>query len=347
MLLHADNFDYYGTDTSLVDDGIYASTYGISLTSDPDGVSTSRVLKMAFSGGDQAIRWVLPSAQGTVGIGARFYLTAIPSSQSNVPSIMQFRTGGNNRIATVWVTPTGSIKVVDGSGTGLGETPGPVVTAAAWYHIEAKWVGGISSDGSIEIRVEGQPVLTIENVSFSALTCAQVALGNSTSGQPGNTDTYLKDLVVWDGSGSSNNDFLGSVLVYDLTPTADVSFNWASTGANGYSVLANNPPEDGVEYISADDTPPAASTFEFENLPADIISVKGLITRVRAAKSDGGDGTLQVSLTSNGSDDAGADRSITVAQTYWSDVSELDPDTATAWTPSGVNNATLKIDRTT
>jgi hypothetical protein len=346
MLLHADNFDYYGTDTSLVDDGIYASTYGISLVDDPDGISTPKVLLMAFTGDERAIRWVLPSSQGTVGVGGRFYLASVPASNADIPSIIQFRDGSNTRIANVQVTPTGSIRVINPVGTSLGETPGPVVTAAAWYHIEAKWIGGVSSDGSIEVRVEGISVLTIENITFSTDVCAQVACGCS-SGSSGQTNTYLKDLVVWDGSGTQNNDFLGSVLVYDLATTADVSFNWTSTGANGYSVLANNPPEDGVEYISADDSPPAASTFEFEDLPANIISVKGLITRVRAAKSDGGDGTLQVSLTSNGSDDAGADRAITVAQTYWSDVSELDPDTASAWTPSGVNDAILKIDRTT
>jgi hypothetical protein len=158
----------------------------------------------------------------------------------------------------------------------------------------------------------------------------------------------MKDYVVWDGSGTSNNDFLGSVIVYELFTSADDAFpaGWSSTGADGYSVLDNNPPDDGVSYITADDTPPSAAEFSLTNLPADITSVKGLVTRVRAAKSDGGDGQLQVSLISGASTDAGSDRPITVAQTYWSDVSELDPATTVAWTPSGVNAAVLKIERT-
>ena len=64
-------------------------------------------------------------------------------------------------------------------------------------------------------------------------------------------------------------------------------------------------------------------------------------------KTDGGAATVQMSMRSNGSDDAGADNAITTAATYWYDISEIDPDTATAWTPTSVNNSLLVVDRTT
>ena len=346
MLLHADNFDYYGSDSAFLDDGVYASTYGATIINDPDGVSVGKVLSLRFSGNERGIRWVLPAANATVGVAARFYLEQIPASDDDRPTIIQFRDGANDRILGIRVTPTGALEAIDSGSVVVGATTGPVLTPEAWWHIEAKFNAGT---GDIEVRVEGVTVLDDTDPTPLAPTTSQIACGSSGSGNSGSTDVKVKDLVVWDSSGSANNDFFGSVLVYDLAPTADDTFptGWTSTAANGYSVLDSNPPDDGVAYIAADDTPPAAAVFDLEDLPADVTSVRGLITRVRAAKTDGGDGSLQVSMTSNGSDDAGADRPITTAQTYWSDVSELDPDTAAAWTPSGVNAAQLKIDRTT
>lgn len=345
MLLHADNFNYYGVDETLLLDGVYASSFGISIEDDPDGLTTEKCLLFAFTGGETGIRWVLPAANAVVGVARRVWLAAIPSSDDARPAIIQWRDGGNNRIASVCVTPTGALEFRSDN-TVVATTTGPVLTAGGWYHVEAKLTCDIAGAAEVEVRVEGVTVLTHDSFSTTDATVSQIACGAS-SGASGATNNYVKDLVVWDGSGTSNNDFLGSVLVYELIPTSDNTMGgWTSTGANGFGVLDNNPPEDGVAYISADDTPPAAAQFGLSDLPLDVTSVKGLISRVRASKSDGGDGQLQVSLVSGASTDNGADRAITAADTYWSDVSELDPATAAAWTPVAVNAALLKLDRT-
>jgi hypothetical protein len=83
------------------------------------------------------------------------------------------------------------------------------------------------------------------------------------------------------------------------------------------------------------------------NLPPDISSVRGLISIVRARKTDGGDGDMQVSMTPNGTDYVvGANRAITTAQTYWFDVSEISPATTVRYTPVEVNNLRLRLNRT-
>jgi hypothetical protein len=87
------------------------------------------------------------------------------------------------------------------------------------------------------------------------------------------------------------------------------------------------------------------------SLTGDITSIKCVMTMVRAAKTDGGDGSLQNGLISHPSagpvTGLGQDRPITTAQTYWRDVFELDPKTAAPWLPSSVNQAHLQINRTT
>jgi hypothetical protein len=157
---------------------------------------------------------------------------------------------------------------------------------------------------------------------------------------------YVKDFVAWDTAGSQNNDFLGSVQVYTLQLDGDVSFNWdTSSGTVGYELIDELTPDD-AGYISAGDPPPAASEFGFENLPVDITSVKGLLTVARMRKTDGGDGQVQMGLLSGVDADLGTDRPITTAFTYYWDVSELNPTTLAAWTPTEVDDAVVTIDRT-
>lgn len=360
-LLHADNFNYYGvggttSDTTLRNnmlDGVYAELGANTAPAvDPDGITSDSCLRLSTGNNTGFIRWVLPAAQATVGMAQRLWLETIPAVTNTEPRI-EWRNASNGLIGYIWVNTVGGISWKNGGADGSASTAdasttGPVLTASGWYHIEAKLVCSTGGSGTLEVRVEGVTVLSVTGITTSDATCAQVRPRNWTNGAQNAVTAYLKDFVVWDGAGSQNNDFLGSVIVYELFTTADTTFGtgWTSTGANAYGVLDNNPPNDGVDYISADSTPPAAAVFAMSNLPADVSSVKGLITRVRAAKSDGGDGQLQVSLRSSGVDDAGTDRAITVAQTYWSDVSELDPNTAAAWTPGAVDAASLVIDRT-
>lgn len=353
MLLHADNFNYYGTDESNMLDGVYAQIgSSIILDTDPDGISPEKCLSAGTSSSTMVLRYVLPSAVATIGFAFRIWLPSLPSNTGSGGSTAMFdvRDGSNNILGMLWVTTTGAIKYVSGSApssTLVAETTGPVITAGGWYHIEGKILKS-ATVGTVEVRVEGITVIDADTLNTGATTIAQVGIGtwNSGNGTSFGGFAYYKDFVVWDTSGTENNDFLGAVIVYELKPTADVSLNWTSTDANGFSVLDNNPPDDALHYISASDAPPAAAVFELTDLPADVSSVKGIITRVRAAKIDGGDGQLQVSLRSGVSDDAGADRPITVAQTYWSDVSELDPDTGAAWLPGAVDDARLVINRT-
>ena len=202
-----------------------------------------------------------------------------------------------------------------------------------------------ASGGTLEVRVEGIPVIELTGLNLGSLPVAQVTPYTGESGSAERT-YMIKDYVVWDDTGSINNDFLGSVLVYNLSPTSDVALNWTpSTGSTGYEILDNIPPVDS-DYISAGDPPPSPYVAGLSDLPLDVTSVRALQTMVRAAKSDGGDGSLQVSLISNGTTGNGADRPITVAQTYWIDIFETDPDTTGAWTVSAVNAVDLQIDRT-
>jgi hypothetical protein len=264
---------------------------------------------------------------------------------------MQFLDVGNTPMVTITADTTGRLRAHagDSQSAAVLTTTNPVITANGWYHMETVVN---NSANTVEVRIEGIAVLS-GTITISA-DIAQVAWASRTSITSASYSWYLKDVCIWNGAGSFNNDFLGSVLVTNLVTTSDVSLNWTpSTGTTGYTILDNIPPVDAT-FLSA---PYNAGAYEnpyvggMSNLPVETTSVKGIITFVRAAKSDGGDGSLQVGVISDPSGTPatvlGADRPITVAQTYWRDVFEVDPKTSALWLPAAVNLAQIRLNRTT
>lgn len=351
-----DNFSMYGSDEALMLNGLYAANSSIlgscALVDDPDPNITSTVLSHfgLGAGSGQTTRFVLPSTQATVGVALRLWMNHLPSDSAMSAVPIVFCDGSNVTLMSLWITTTGVIHMLR-SGTTSGSTivaqsTGPVLVANAWQHIEAK-VFFSATVGTIEVRVDGVVVINATGLNTTAGPCAQIRQENDNNSTGGGIGWYIKDYIIWDGSGSENNNFVGSCSVVTLTPTSDSSFNWtASTGSTGFNLIDEVPPNEETDYISAADPPPAASTFGLSNLPVDVTSVKGLMSVVRARKTDGGDGKLQNSMVSAGVAGAGTDRAVTTSYTYWFDVFEVDPNTGSAWAPAAVDAATLKLNRT-
>jgi hypothetical protein len=363
-----DNFSMYGTNSLFLLNGAYAEVQNLtdgnpfatrpSIVNDPEPTASGRVLRMGTAGSGNSdlpsanlIRKVLSGSFSTVGNGFRLWMENLPVSLNRGP-IVRYSNTANESLAHVRVRPDGGIQVRRGSrsGTIIGETAGPVLVANAWQHIEIK-LGIDSVAGFVEIRVDGVTVLNVTGVDTQGASgdIAQLTWYNFSPSSSGDStfQMYIKDLVVWNTAGAYNNDFLGSVFVVNLVPDGDVALNWApSTGSTGWNLLDNSPPLDATQYISADNTPPDAYVCTLTNLPPDITSVRGVMTVQRSRKIDGGDGNLQVSVISGSDEQAGADRPVTTAFTYWFDIFEEDPATGAPWTPTAVDAMNLKIDRT-
>lgn len=360
----------YDTTGSYMLNGVWAeifsagSTYDC-LVDDPDpeigsnGIVLTALCGTTASGANsQHVRLALPAEVTTLGLGFRMWLAKLPSDPINTPFI-QFRTNTNTEILTVRLSTTGQLIIASGAsvhgqgGTTL-STSNPVLTANAWNHVEIKATKG-AGDGAVEIRVNGAVAVNLSSLTLSASNIAQFAFGCSErasdggpgAGGDGAMIAYWKDLIVWDTSGSHVNNFQGAVFVYDLVPDGDNSLNWTpSTGATGYNLVDEDLPVD-TDYISADVTQTTPTIFTMTDLPPDVVSVKAVMNIGRMIKTDGGDCNVEMALSPNGTDwDAGADRPITVANTYFWDVSHTSPDTAAAWTPDEVDDILYRVDRT-
>lgn len=345
MLLHADDFTIYGNASYMLN-GVYAEANCV-LTLDPDGFSSGKVLNQNPPGTiDNAsipFRYVLQyGAVQKLGSAFRLWLSELPTTDG-----MKWRYElcdvSNNYVARFYITANGRLAVqLDGGAEYV--TPVPVVTANGWYHIE--WKHEITgATASFEVRIEGVTVLQETDVACTAHNLGMVRTYSDNISR--NYAASMKDFVLWDETGVQNVDFLGAVLVTNVAPIADVSLNWTpNVGDAGFSILDNVPP-DNSQYIAATlDQIGTPYVADLSDLPLNTTSVKGVITYVRAAKTDGGDGRLQTALISDGVTELGADRPITVAQTYWRDIFEHDPATNQPWTPAAVNSANLQINRT-
>jgi hypothetical protein len=344
-ILFADDFKGYGTNPAFLLNGLYAQA-GVGLVTDPDTNASGVVMQAQINGiNGTALRRVFPSNYTTAGAAFRLWLAALPITTAQTPAFL-FSDASNVEQFYISITTTGAMQVRLGAayGTVLATTSGPVLVANAWNHIEFKAVAS-ATVGTIEIRVNGVPVAVFTTLN-TGTQYSQFRIDKPNS-VGATLDFYVKDLVVWNSTGSSNNNFLGTVSVVGMTPSSDISLNWTpSTGTTGWNLLDNSPPLDGTEYITAPFPAPSPASFNLTDLPANVTSVRAMITQVRARKVDGGDGNIQASLLSGAATANGADRPITTAFTYYEDVFEVDPNTSAAWTPSAANAARLKINRT-
>lgn len=354
MLQWADNFSFYGSGEAGAENMLDGLPYsfitpnnGNQLPADPDGVSSGRVLVVAATNSGSNLtdsRMSVPTPAKALGVGARFYRTTLPSSSGIRPVIIGYRSIANARMYDLIVEPNGALSVYDFDSDLIATTTIPIFTTNTWQHIEML----IDSEtGDIEVRREGVPVLTATEAVPQNTLIGIVSWSNRQSGTSNTSvQLYMKGLVVWDKSGTYNNDFMGTVNVVGCPVASDESnTGWTpSTGADIYALLDESTPND-ADYASA---AAAAASVEMSlgDVPADSTSVRGVITVVRAMKTDGGDANLQVSLKSVAAYDAGVDHAITPTATYWWDVSEEDPNTVSPWTPGTFNDASIRINRT-
>lgn len=473
----ADDFTRYGlgSDSAIkMRDGLPYNNWISQCIADPDPVAAaagSRAIYIDDGLNNNPLvenRIALPNpTAGTVGFAARYWFTSFGSG-SGRQVLVNWVTVGLSRLASVQVDTNGALRIVDGAGNDIATTGAPVISTNSWNHIESTYNG---TTGGMEVRLNGSAILTGTSPQTGTIAFAHP---NRRSGTSLGSSLILKDMVIWDGSGATNNNFFGTVSCRRIVPDSDVTLGgWLpSGGTTGYDLLADKRPAnvftatgnldpDGTEniridntyyrptvgsvdagapagtsanpwlfalgvdaaasianffnaingtgtpgttystaltphptvtakgfsptqliitsndgatntyvctetmanaswasgtmkvvgpqdlsYLSADDTPPAAMEFGFENLPPDITSVRGLVVVGRMRKVDGGDGNVQMSLISNGDAFDGVDRPLTTTMTYYFDVSQLDPDTGLPWSPFAVDNMTGRVNRT-
>ncbi len=357
-LLWCDGFDHYGTDTTNMTDGAWAEvgSSGFSLNTDNPRTGSHALRYTDSSASKTNTRRVLGGAKVTVGLGAVFWYSNLPNVNDK-SMIFEFRDAANASQVSIVLQSTGVIEVKRGStetGTTLGDSVTPAITAEAYTHMEVITTIDDSA-GAVEVRVNGVTVVSLTGVdtkNTSNTESSQVTVGtvSGTSSLTGVTTMYIDDLFCYDTDGSFNNTFLGDRKVLTLFPDADTAqadWSW-NAGPSAFQAIDDTDPDDDATYIFANPggSPAPVSEFDIDDLPVGVSAVSAVMLVNRMRKTDAGVANVQPSLVSASSETAGADRVLTEAYTYYHEVIEVDPDTAAPFTPAAVNAAKIKLERT-
>lgn len=271
----ADDFSRYGTgadSNTRMKDGLPYNNWLGECVADPDGSGklcfalSNPVSNNAYSEG----RIALPSpSAGEVGLTGRYWFPDFPSGGAQrciaswTPLDPDNHNYPDNIYATVSVESNGAIAIRGGSRTEyspLATTGGPVISTNSWNHIECSYNG---TTGDIEVRLNGNTILTATSPKTGTVYFAQPKSG--IGGVP--SSSYLKDFILWDDSGATDNTFFGMVSCVRLTPSSDITLGgWTlSGGTTGYDLLADTDPANvftaagqldanGTEFIRIDNT---------------------------------------------------------------------------------------------
>lgn len=334
-IIWMDGPDHYGSNAALLSDGVYAQVSHLSLVpnSGPGGIGT------VFLHGDyqpSSLRKVLPGVRDAVGIGMRFYFNAL-----NLTTIYVFRDINNATIGTLDMLSTGALRYTKIDGTVLFQTD-PLIVANSWQFIEMFVDFKLAATGHVRLGVDSITVVSIDSISTltaaNSNSCAQIYQTMFS--------VRTRDFYIWDTTGDLNNSGMqGDRQVITVYPTADGDANdWVpSTGTHGFSLINETPPDD-TTFITAS-TSGLKSDFQVGDIDTDITSISAAMVVARMKKSDAGIGTVKMGAKSAGVEGFGAELALSTQFIYYGSILEKDPATGNKWTPNGINNAQIIVDR--
>jgi hypothetical protein len=226
-----------------------------------------------------------------------------------------------------------------GTSTGAGIKPGP------WYYIEIK--SAISNTaGTAIIKVNEVQVLNLSSQDTQVGATAEYRQYQLMGSAVFPHNFSFDDWYICDDSGSQNNDFLGSIRVDGILPDGDSgTINWTpSTGTVNSALVDENPHNTDTDYVESS-TSTDQDLYDYAAVPTTLDTIHGLQINTIVRETDASDFTLKTLIYSGTTSSADSAQAIagTSYETLYR-ISELDPDTTSAWTSSGINSAQFGIE---
>jgi hypothetical protein len=261
-----------------------------------------------------------------------------PPIGSSSGQLLEFDDAGTVQVR-IYISNSTDIEVYRGAGTTLLGSASNVLANLEWRHLEVKVVIN-NTTGSVEIRVDGTTVINLTNQD------TQVT-GNATANKIifnfGASNLYHDDFYILDGTGTTNNNFLGDVRVETLLPSGNGNSS-QFTGSDGnstdnYLLVDDSPaPDDDTTYVESA-TLNDIDLYAIADLGNSPDTIYGVAQNSYSRKTDVGSRGLINVVRSGGTNYDGTNELDLLAEyKQVQEILETDPDTAVAWVTSGVNN---------
>lgn len=363
MLRWADPFDQYGNIARMTE-GVgggaawseIISAWSLSTANPATGTYHMR-LAGSVGGNTSTMRRAVGQSKQVTGIGYRFSIDDLPSSEDTSPldsqlCMTEFRDVANVRQCRVNMGTEGSVHAMRGS-TSLGRSD-PCIAAGGYHHYEVKSKVA-NSGGYIEVRVNEVTVLNLTGIDTQETANAETSqfvigeFGDALDSGIGGPTFDLDDCFAWDDDSSDAEntvvDFVGDKGCYWLPVNADTATaDWLkSTGVTGYELLDEVPPSGG-DYVS-NSTGTARSIFGVAALPGNVAEVTAILSSIYARKEESGTVNLRGGVVVGSDESYGPTNSPSTAYAYMQPaVKTINPDTGVAWASDA--NPDLLIERT-
>jgi len=275
--------------------------------------------------------------QNTWIVGGAFYFT---NFGGNYP-FMKFIDNTSSIQCTVHITSAQQVSIYRGDGSTLLGTSSATIPMNAWVYLEIKLFIN-DTTGTFEVLLGGASILSYsgDTKSSSTLSTAQtISIGNyGTNARP---NFYLDDFYICDGTGSTNNTFLGDVRVDTIYPTgagASGQFTGVGDTANLYANV-DDPTPDGDSTYNYSNTAGNNDSFVCGDITALSSTIYGVQTNLIARKDDAGTRTMAAQSRVSGTSYAGSTQSLADSYVDLTQIWEINPATSTAWTEAAINDA--------
>lgn len=211
-----------------------------------------------------------------------------------------------------------------------------VYQAGVWHYLEV-YLKIADAGGRFTIKVDG-----VTHVDYTGDTLNSGANVEKIELVGGGTNSivYFDDMYICDATGTVNNTFLGDIVV-EYMPV---------NGNGNSSVLVGSDADSTDNYLLVDEKPPSTTdyvgsategdkdTYLVGNITGTPATIVGVQVTSLVAKTDASAKFSRPIVRSGTTDYVGTSQALpTTTYAARTDVWETDPDTASAWTESGVN----------
>lgn len=327
-----DGFDHYTTAASF---GYKYNTYTVSAVPTAGRRSGSNAARLGNYGGDYIMKTLDDQTTWIVG----FAYKREAAGNSELPLVQLRDSSGSIQIGLYMHCIDGLLRLWRGDMSTLLATSSSAIPLNTWCYIELKTFIN-DTTGTLELRVNGTTVATYtgDTKQSSSLNTARTI--RLAGGVYSNAYGYIDDLYVCDGTGTTNNDFLGDCRVDTLYPNGvGNSAQFTPTGsATNWENVDEIPPDEDTSY-NASGTAGAIDSFAFTDATILNASVFGVQANILARKDDAGTRTLRAVARVNGANYEGSDQSLGDTYLNQQQIWALNPATSVSWTEADINAA--------
>jgi hypothetical protein len=272
-------------------------------------------------------------AQPTWVVGFGLYLLSTETAE-----LMRFVDSEGTVQAAISISNDGTVRLYRGtvSGGTLLATSTNSLPILSWNFIEAKLTIA-DSGGTFEVRVNESVWVTFTGdtkQSTTQSTAVRIQIWGRGS------DNAIDDLYICDGTGSTNNNYLGDVRVDTVRPIG--AGNYAELSRQGSASNWDNVDDTIIDSDSSynfSNTVGQRDTLDCGNLPSITGSIFGVQLNIAARKDDAGSRTLRSLTRVSSTDYEGASQNVGTDYRVYRQILEQNPNTAAAWTESQINTA--------